>query len=238
MERWVYHRVHHVIAGNQDAVRVIRGKGYRGPATVIPQFGVDPTLFSPVDGASDPSHFTIGYAGRLEAKKGVDLLLDAVTDLSTPWQLCLIGDGPRRASLERRVTALGIGNRVEFRGRVPSVEMPANLRSLDVLVVPSLTTPSWREQFGRVLQEAMACEVAVVGSDSGEIPNVIGDAGIVVPEGNADALTKALKRLAGSPDLRDTLARRGRARVLERFTQQSIADRTVETYRRVMARDR
>ena len=73
---------------------------------------------------------------------------------------------------------------------MPSTEVPAVLRALDVLVLPSLTTPSWKEQFGRVLQEAMACAIPVVGSDSGEIPHVIGDAGLVTPEGDAAALRR------------------------------------------------
>jgi glycosyltransferase involved in cell wall biosynthesis len=104
-----------------------------------------------------------------------------------------------------------------------------------VLALPSLTTTSWKEQFGRVLQEAMACGIPVVGSDSGEIPHVIGDAGLVTPEGDAAALRDALRRLMDDAHLRHDLGHRGRARVLERFTHARVAAATVEVYRRVMA---
>jgi glycosyltransferase involved in cell wall biosynthesis len=113
--------------------------------------------------------------------------------------------------------------------------MPDVLRGLDVLAGPSLTTPRWKEQFGRMLVEAMACEVPVIGSDSGEIPRVIGDSGLIVPEGDVIALREAIRRLYHDRTLRARLAKAGRQRVLERFTQTAIAEQTAEAYRRVLA---
>ena len=112
--------------------------------------------------------------------------------------------------------------------------MAAYLQQIDVLVLSSRTQPYWKEQFGRVLVEAMACEVAVVGSDSGEIPHVIGDAGLIFPEDNVDALYDHLLRLMQSTELRKELGRNGRARVLERYTQAQIAAQTVAVYRDMM----
>ena len=83
--------------------------------------------------------------------------------------------------------------------------MPAAAERLDCLALPSLTRPNWKEQFGRVLVEAMACQVPVVGSDSGEIPNLVGDAGLIVPEGDAAALAAALRRLRDDAVLRASL---------------------------------
>jgi glycosyltransferase involved in cell wall biosynthesis len=76
-----------------------------------------------------------------------------------------------------------------------------------------------------VLVEAMACGVAVIGSDSGAIPDVIGDAGLIVPEGNVDALAAALRRLTSTPALRADFAARGRARVLAEYTNDAVARR-------------
>jgi glycosyltransferase involved in cell wall biosynthesis len=101
-------------------------------------------------------------------------------------------------------------------------------------VLPSRTRPNWKEQFGRALVEAMACEVPVVGSDSGEIPNVIGDAGLVFPEGDVAALAGHLRRLQDSQDMRRDLGRRGRARVLDRFTQARVAEQTYQLYRQIL----
>ena len=96
---------------------------------------------------------------------------------------------------------------------------------------PSRSRPNWVEQFGRVLVEAMACGVAVVGSDCGEIPHVIGEAGLIFAEGDVEALRGHLARLQSDAALRAELARRGRQRVLERFTQARVAEETVALYR-------
>ena len=94
---------------------------------------------------------------------------------------------------------------------------------LDVLVLPSLTRANWKEQFGRVLVEAMACGTPPLGSSSGEIPNVIGDAGLVFPEGDASALAESLQRLMDDTNLREALSRRGPVRVNAHFTQHQVA---------------
>ena len=136
----------------------------------------------------------------------------------------------------RRVPAVGDDNgdgRVEFTGAVSQEEALQRLGSYDALLVPSLSRRGGKEQFGRALTEAMACEVPVVGSDSGEIARVIGDAGLVFPEGDTAALTERLQRLRDDPALRRDLAARGLARVRSRFTPDEIARQTVEVYRRV-----
>jgi glycosyltransferase involved in cell wall biosynthesis len=112
--------------------------------------------------------------------------------------------------------------------------MPALYRDLDVLVLPSRSRSNWVEQFGRVLIEAMACGVSVVGSDCGEIPNVVDDAGLIFSEGDVGALRQCLVRLMSSPELRADLALRGRRRVLAHFTQAQVATQTVAVYRELV----
>jgi glycosyltransferase involved in cell wall biosynthesis len=136
--------------------------------------------------------------------------------------------------LERLAAGKGVAQRVEFAGAVSSQEIPQAFAAMDVMALPSLTRKNWKEQFGRVLIEAMACETPVIGSDSGEIPNVIGDAGLVTPEGDAKALAAALARLGSDPALRAALVRRGRQRVLDRFTQEQVARRTAALYNEVL----
>ena len=240
VERACYALSDGAIAGSEGAREVLRRKGYTKPVAVIPQFGVDPDLFSPGERETvrprlaGQAPFTIGYLGRLVQAKGLDTLLEAVAGLEGNWRLRLVGNGEYRPHLASRIERLGLGERVELRDGVPSEAVPAQLRQLDVLVLPSLTTPRWKEQFGRVLVEAMACEVAVVGSDSGEIPGVIGEAGLVFPEGQAQSLRAALQRLANDPALRRQLSQAGRRRVLERYTQARIAEQTYEVYERTL----
>jgi glycosyltransferase involved in cell wall biosynthesis len=239
-----YRRAAHAIAGNERAAEVLCAKGYSGPISVIPQFGVDPVIFSPRDdvGQGKPAEtgrnkaLVIGYAGRLVPEKGVHLLIQACAMLSqTEWRLRIAGDGPQRESLETNALAAGVLDRVEFLGRIVSTRVAEFYRTLDVFVLPSESRPNWIEQFGRVLIEAMSCGVPVVGSSCGEIPHVIGDAGLVFQEGNVDELSSALCRLADASDLRARLSHRGRERVLERFTHAQVAAATGEVYRTMLA---
>jgi glycosyltransferase involved in cell wall biosynthesis len=112
--------------------------------------------------------------------------------------------------------------------------MPRYLNILDCLVLPSHTRPNWKEQFGRVLIEAMACEVPVIGSNSGEIPNVIGHAGLIFPEGNTQALRDCLQKLFEDKMIRMNLGRAGRIRAEKYFTQRKIAEDIVEVYKSVI----
>lgn len=230
VERQNYRLAHGAIAGVRDAEIVLRKKGFRPPVWVIPQFGVDPEIFRPGP-ARDATDFVVGYLGRLVSEKGVDLLIRASSALAPPWRLRVVGEGAEKPRLRALAETLGVGNRVEFVGGLPSDQVPGFLHGLDALALPSRSIPSWREQFGRCLVEAMACGVAVVGSDSGEIPRVVGDGGLIVPENSVGDLAEALRRLQNDPSLRATLGGNGRARVEENFTQRRIAHQTVDVYR-------
>lgn len=232
MERWVYRSAAWAIAGTKTAADVLRRKGYHGSSSVIPQFGVDPDIYRPAEVRPDRP-FTIGFAGRLVPEKGVDLLVDACAHLNVENRLVILGAGPMAGRLRTRIHQHGLAERATLLGPVPSGAMPGRLRGLDALVLPSRTRPNWSEQFGRVLVDAMACGVPVVGSTSGEIPSVVGDAGLIFPEGDVDALVDTLSRLAGEPGLREDLATRGRQRVLDHYTHQRIAADTVAVYQEV-----
>ncbi len=232
-ERYTLRNVDYGIAGTQSAAEIWRAKGYNGPLAVIPQFGVDPVSFAPTEQRCDGQHFVVGYVGRLVPEKGVDLLIRALAKVPGPWQLKIIGQGPERAALERLSHDLHVQDRVSFVGHFPSTRMPDFYRELDALVIPSRTLLNWKEQFGRVIIEAMACGVPVIGSDSGAIPDVIGDAGLIFPEDDVAALTQHLRTLRSDEALRSQLALRGRARAVERFTHAQIAAQTVEIYRQL-----
>lgn len=242
-EQSVYRACACAIAGNADAAAVLRRKGYAGEVAVIPQFGVDPQIFSPTETVpaetapaappAQPPAFHIGYAGGLLPEKGLDVLLRACAGLTGDWRLTLAGSGEAQADLQAQAAELGISSRMHLAQKLPSQAMPDFYRRLDVLVLPSRTRPNWKEQFGRVLIEAMACGVPVVGSDSGEIPNVIGDAGLIFPEGDVDGLQGHLQGLLTDRQTGQGLGTAGRERVLARFTMAQIARRTVEVYRRL-----
>lgn len=236
-ERYNFGHAACAIAGNREAVDVLRYKGYVGDVHVVPQFGVDPELFSPAhaEPGDDGGQFVIGYAGGLVPEKGVDLLLEAVAGIEHPaTSVVIAGEGADEPRLRNLTERLSLVQRVQFVGRIPSPGMPEFYRSLSVLVLPSVAQANWKEQFGRVLVEAMACGVPVVGSDSGEIPHVIGEAGLVFPERDVAALQGCLRRLASDRGLRAQLGVEGRRRVLERYTQRHVAEATYAVYQTVV----
>jgi glycosyltransferase involved in cell wall biosynthesis len=233
-ERYVFQTSAHAIAGSAEALSVLRSKGYMGPGSVIPQFGVNPELFAPAVTVADGTP-TIGFVARLVEEKGIFVLLEALTGLAGEWRLHVIGSGPLKTRAQHRAAELGIAHRIVWEPGVPSTQMAERMRRFTVLVQPSLTRRHWKEQFGRALMEAMACGVAVVGSDSGEIPHLIGDAGIVVRQNDPAALRGGLAELLSKPALRAQLGARGRARVLACFTHRRVAEQTVAVYHSVVS---
>jgi glycosyltransferase involved in cell wall biosynthesis len=167
--------------------------------------------------------FTIGFAGRLVESKGLMDLLAAARALSAPVELLLIGDGPLRSQLEGQPIP---GSAVRVLSGIGHDEMPRAYSQLDVLVLPSHSTPTWKEQFGRVIVEALWCGVPVVGSDSGEIPWLIGltGGGLVFGEGDRRALAERLVQLRESAELRARLAEAGRAAVARLFSVPAATD--------------
>jgi glycosyltransferase involved in cell wall biosynthesis len=234
MRAFVFANTDYALAGNPSAERVLRANGFTKPVRVIPQFGVDPSIFRPAPNRRRNVRFAIGFAARLVPEKGASLLLSALKQLERDWDLRIVGGGPERAKLEATAYRLGIASRVQFIPWQPSEQMPDVFQALDVLVAPSLSRPNWTEQFGRVLVEAMACGIPVIGSSAGEIPNVIGDAGLIFSEGNITELVGALRSLIDDPARAEDLRLRGRARVLDMFTQERIVDETYAVYRELV----
>ena len=175
----------------------------------------------------------IGYVGRLVPEKGVDDLIAAFSKLDRPEvTLSIVGDGPSRRPLEDLADQLGVGARVQFAGAVSHDKVASELQRLDILVLPSRTTSRWIEQFGHVLVEGMAAGTAVVGSDSGAIPDVIGAGGVVFPEGDRDALCSILDELCGPTALQDH-QRRARSKAND-YTHDVIATTLADFWRAVV----
>lgn len=234
LERDVLRHSHGAIFGNHEAAQVFAAKGYTGPAIVLPQFGIDPALFPLRPARPTNPRFTVGYVGRLVPEKGADLLIRALTDLPEV-ALHVVGRGDHQPQLAALAAKLAVADRVSFTPWMDSTAIPAFLATLDALALPSRTRPNWKEQFGRVLIEAMAVGVPVIGAHSGEIPGVIGEAGLLFAEDDLPGLAAAIRTLHHDPRAYQQLVRAGRERVLAHFTQARIAAETAEFYRRIVA---
>jgi glycosyltransferase involved in cell wall biosynthesis len=167
--------------------------------------------------------FVVGYIGRLVKEKGVYTLLESMRHLPPHAKLVLVGTGPEGPALRELAIEYGLEGRVQFHGTVPYREVAAMLNRMDVMVLPSLETKHWVELFGRVLIEAMACEVPVVASRTGGIPEVLGDAGVLVDPGDSGALVAVLEGLRSDPKKRSELGRKGRERALKHFDVPVVA---------------
>jgi glycosyltransferase involved in cell wall biosynthesis len=250
IERYVLKHADALLVGNSESGQVWQGKGYTGPIYLIPQFGVDPAIYYRHERvlrkerrsviryrqARRPSQpvLAIGYVGRLVEEKGLEVLFLAASKLVGPWTIQILGEGPDRDRLEKMAQWLGMSGRVTFDQWLPSTHLPHYFSGLDVLVLPSLTRANWKEQFGRVLIEAMACDVIAVGARSGAIPEVIGEAGLTFAEGNVEELRTQLQHLIDDVALREDLRSKGRQRVVENYTQAAVAKNTVNVYREIL----
>ena len=220
IRRWVTPRADYFAARSPTAGDMLRHWGARGPIKVVPHTIPEWPLPAKRDRGGEP--FTIGFAGRLVAAKGIDDLLAAVSRLDFPFRLLVAGDGPLRERVES--ADLGQGD-LDLRPGLRSAQMPEVYAEMDLLVLPSRTTKTWAEQFGKVLCEALLCGVPVLGASSGEIPWVIetSGGGRVFPEGDVAALAAMIADLRGDDAARAELAERGRAGVEQHFVPRVAA---------------
>jgi L-malate glycosyltransferase len=239
-----------IVVGNRDGYDILRQRGYQGAMQIMPQLGVDESLFRPQSQPElaarlgiQPDEFVVGFVGRFVEEKGLLTLGKALAELADrPWKWLLLGRGPLKEQLAQQLAADGIAEKVVWVESVPHDEVPHYINLMSTLVLPSettykfktLTSAGWKEQFGHVLIEAMASQVTVIGSDSGEIPYVIGDAGLVFPEGDVGALRTHLQNLMEQPELQINLAKKGYERSLTHYTNQALAKQLLHFYQEIL----
>jgi glycosyltransferase involved in cell wall biosynthesis len=213
-----------VIACNPDVAGDLRRAG--APVQLIPH-GVDLERFRPTPPPRSQV-LTILAVGRLVAKKGFPVLLEAAARLLAPVRLRIVGDGAQRAELERRIAELRLTGRVELAGATTHADLPAEYAAAHIVVVPSITDATGdRDGLPNVVLEAMSCARPVVASDVGAVSSAVvdGRTGVLVPPGDAEALAGALEFLADQPDMRERLGREARARVEADFELNSCTAR-------------
>jgi glycosyltransferase involved in cell wall biosynthesis len=234
LTRFGFSRSRLVICGNEEARGLLASRGYSGASEVIPQVGLSvPT--APTDRVSDTKEWipTIGYFGRLVEEKGILDLLEALNHVrDLPWRLVIHGEGPLRHELEEKWQPL-FGARMECLDPVPHNEVAGRLATLDAFVLPSYSVPSWKEQFGLTLAQAMLAGCACIGSSSGAIPDVLGGAGLVFPERDVPALAGLLRHVLSSPVECARLGSAATAYALSHYANQAIAARYLHAFEAV-----
>lgn len=223
-------------ATRQDIIRIHKINPER--VVVVPN-GVDPVM-QPLPEAQVaafreqqdlPEHFFL-FLGTLQPRKNVEGLVRAFASVSMgiDWPLVIAGaKGWQYEQIFELVRELGLTSRVRFAGHVPGEQLPLWYNAATVLVYPSRY-----EGFGLPLLEAMACGTAVIGSTASSLPEVVGDAGLLVDPDDTPGLAESMLRLAADSELRQQLERRGLERSAS-FTWQETARLTAGVYQRALA---
>jgi glycosyltransferase involved in cell wall biosynthesis len=246
LEKYNLNQSHGIISGNQDGAEILRQRGYQGLIKVMPQLGVDESLFTPkkqpelaANLGIDKEDFVVGFVGRFVQEKGLLTLLQALISLKNKsWKFLLLGRGELKDELIKVAVENNIQDRLILVESVPHHEVANYINLMSTLVLPSettykfktLTSAGWKEQFGHVLIEAMACQVPVIGSDSGEIPHVIGDAGLIFPEGDVQALANCLLELMDKPYFAHSLGEMSYQKAMIKYTNKALAKQQLEFY--------
>lgn len=140
------------------------------------------------------AEFVVGFVGRFVSEKGVFDLLSALQELDEDVALVLIGDGPEKNMLARESARRGLSRRVRILPPQNSQELASSFRAMDLVILPSRPTDTWKEQYGRVLVEARLCGTRIAGSDVGAIPIVVGEPDMIFPAGNAREIANTVRR--------------------------------------------
>lgn len=217
-----------VVGTNSLAVTLATRRRPSVPHAVVAQLGISPPERPPREPRPE---FALGFVGRLVPERGLDLLFRACVGLAGKWTLTVVGTGPSQEELEGLAQRLGIAARISWLGALPRQAVDEVWRSLDCLVLPSRTTERWVMSQGRAAIHAMANGVAVVGTNSGALPEIIGDAGRVVPEEDVAALAATLQDLYADRSECERLGSAGRRRVEEEFSDAAVARKMLAFWR-------
>lgn len=234
-EKYAMKKAAAILVRNSNAQKVLQRKGYRGMLPIITH-GVAVDNFRPDDNEplrrelSPEGRPVVGYVGAFTRQKGLQTLLAAVEALSC--RLVLMGDGPEKKALTEIARERNLD--IHFLPPAGHEAVAQAMNAMDILVLPSISLPGLTEKFGRVLIEGMASGLAVIGSDSGEIPVVIGDAGLVFREGDAMDLREKITRLLNDKALRVVYGEKGRERAVSTYSWEAIARQTLEVYQQLL----
>ena len=232
------------VSWSREGVEVAEGAGLHGvPTAVVPAIVPNPEQFFPPSSQSQKDLRSklgiplegpiVGFVGRLAPEKGIGDLILAFRNMGNPAPfLAIWGNGPLASSMELRLKEEELQGR--FFGPLGLREVRNAYQACDVIAVPSRTTGSWKEQFGRVVVEAMLAGSAIVAYRSGAIPEVVGDEAVLVEEADIVGLSNAIRLLADDREFRERLGARGRARALEQFHPRVLAARLMRFWDEVL----
>lgn len=229
MQKRVARRLSHIITVSKTAGRDISRDFNISPDRfkIIPN-GISTDLFYPIPEILREKNRLIVTNSADIPLKGLLYLLRAVATVAQtrPVKLTVVGAPKKNGHSQRLIRQLGIGNLITFTGRIGSEQFVREYARATAAVVPSVY-----EGFGLPVGEAMACAVPVISTTGGALPEVVGDAGVLVPPADHRALAAAILKILDQPQLAQRLGRAGLRRVQQHFTWEKAAEKTAAVYR-------
>lgn len=234
MQKHVVQRLNHLLTVSERSRQDI-AEAFATPASRISLVynGIDTEAFCPHPEIQRVPKRIIATASADMPLKGLDYLLSAVGQLRKrhdDLELMVVGTPKPGGHTEKMIEGLGLRSTVSFVNNLTTQQLAGLYAQATLAVVPSLY-----EGFGLPAGEAMSCGIPVISSDGGALPEIVGDAGVIVPAGNAQALEKAIGELLQNPEKREEIGKRGRQRILERFSWDVAAQEMTQYYRDVLA---
>lgn len=234
MQRKVIKQLHHVVTvSDYSRQDIARDFGLQPAGIALVHNGIDTEEFRPLPGVARKPLRIMATSSADAPLKGLRYLLQAFARLLPRYpelELLLVSKPQPGGHTERLIKRLGVADNIRFVNGITTAEMVHYYAEAAIAVVPSIY-----EGFGLPAGEAMACGVPVISTDGGALPEVVGDAGIIVPVRDAGALEEAIEALLQNPQRREQLAAAGRQRILERFSWQVCAQAMDDYYRKVIA---
>lgn len=233
---WARIRADAIHTVNEDGQKVLEQRKFKNIRTIIPQ-SIDLNLFKREGLPVYETEKLFVYAGKLIPEKGLRYLLKAfreIVKVHKSARLILIGKGPCEEGIQKYITKYKLSDNISLMGLVAYASMPQVYSSAVSLVLPSYANKTWKEYFGRVLIESMACGLIPIGTDCGEIPKIIGDGGIICRQKSWKDLYKAIKTIINLPlDELESLSDRNIHFVKKHYSHESIGKMYQDLYKRL-----
>jgi len=224
-KKLAYENIDRFIAVTEKAKEALIKEGVKPEKISVVNMGIDLKKFHPRLLKKQNKDINILCVARLVPEKGIDDLLEAflaIREKNPKVKLTFVGSGPLKKEL--------IGYKNVFVKSLPYQQIQKEYQRADIFCLPSRETKTWGEQYGMSLLEAMACGLPIVTTNSGAIPEVVGDVALISPHSNAKELKTNLEKLIYNENLRHSLSIAGRQRAVEKYDHRKTGKQIEEIY--------
>jgi glycosyltransferase involved in cell wall biosynthesis len=228
--KWTFKSADRIICYTMHEKNELIELGINPEKIVVIHNGIDTEVFFPND--TQIQNHTILWIGRYTRGKGVQYLIDAFYCLMQRYpdaHLIMIGDGPEKREILKKIQDLGLSTNITLRTFVPNEDLPALYRRSDVFVLPSLS-----EGIPRTILESMACGIPVICTDLPQLVDLVTGAGVVVPARDPEAIASAIMKIFQDPEFASRLRKTGTKRIVNGYSWKDTVSRTIAVYEEVL----